>query len=159
MASISSEEGNYWEGQTMNESFASVVEDTHYGSTSESFAAYTYEDPGVNNDCEFKNGTIGMKIFIGVTFSLVFVICGLGDSILCYLVFTQQRLRTVTNLLIANLAASDALVAIFCVPFILVYYEKQDWIWGKFMCQLVGTLKDVSFYVSINTLLVIAVDR
>ncbi|KAJ8028653.1 Prokineticin receptor 1 [Holothuria leucospilota] len=125
-----------------------------------SYDSFSDYDRSANGSCpEYLPGTLGMRTFLGVTFSLVFLVCGMGDTLLCYLIVTQQRLRTVTNLLIVNLAASDALVALFCVPLNLVYYEKQEWIWGEFMCPFVGTLKDVSFYVSTNTLLVIAVDE
>ena len=75
------------------------------------------------------------------------------------MVWSQKRLRSVTNLLIANLALSDLLLALLSLPFSLHYYLHQDWVFGEWMCTLVGTVKFVSIYVSINTLLVIAVDR
>ncbi|XP_022086282.1 prokineticin receptor 1-like [Acanthaster planci] len=100
-----------------------------------------------------------MKVFLLVTFVSVTVVCGVGNSLLCFIVLTQKRLRSVTNLFITNLAASDLLMAVLSVPFTLHYYLHQNWIFGAWMCSFVGTVKLVSIYVSINTLLVIAVDR
>ncbi len=109
--------------------------------------------------CELLPLTPGTQIFLGIVFALITLICGLGNSLLCFIIFTQKRLRTVTNLLIANLAVSDALVALLCAPFSLHYYLHQDWVFGDLMCPLVGTIKFVSLFVSVNTLLVIAADR
>lgn len=109
--------------------------------------------------CELLPLTPGTQIFLGIVFALITLICGLGNSLLCFIIFTQKRLRTVTNLLIANLAVSDAMVALLCAPFSLYYYLYQDWIFGELMCPLVGTIKFVSLFVSVNTLLVIAADR
>ncbi|XP_071483888.1 prokineticin receptor 2-like [Diadema antillarum] len=101
----------------------------------------------------------GMKVFLGIVFSLVTVVCGPGNCLLCFLIARHKRLRSVTNLLIANLAVSDALVALVSTPFALHYYMKQNWVLPDFMCPLMNMLKNVSLFVSVNTLLVIAVDR
>ncbi|XP_072040746.1 prokineticin receptor 2-like [Amphiura filiformis] len=113
----------------------------------------------ISGPCEMLPLTPGTQIFLGIVFALITLICGLGNTLLCFIIFTQKRLRTVTNLLIANLAVSDAMVALLCAPFSLHYYLHQDWIFGELMCPLVGTIKFVSLFVSVNTLLVIAADR
>ena len=97
--------------------------------------------------------------FLVVSFCLTIIFCGVGNSVLTFIILTQKRLRSVTNLLIANLAISDALVAMLCAPFALHFYVHQNWVFGNVMCPLVGTVKFVSLFVSVNTLLVIAVDR
>ncbi len=100
-----------------------------------------------------------VKFFLAVTFTLTIVISGIGDSLLVFIILFHKRLRTVTNLMIANLAVSDALTALLSAPFTLHYYLTQRWAFGTVMCPLVGTIKNVSLYVSVNTLLVIAMDR
>ncbi|XP_038063213.1 prokineticin receptor 2-like [Patiria miniata] len=100
-----------------------------------------------------------LKVFLTVTFALTIVVSGLGDSLLVFIILFHKRLRTVTNLMIANLAVSDALTALLSAPFTLHYYVTDNWAFGGVMCPLVGTIKNVSLYVSVNTLLVIAVDR
>ncbi len=100
-----------------------------------------------------------IKVFLTICFTLVIIFCGLGNCILTFIIFTQKRLRSVTNLLIANLAVSDAFVAMLCAPFALHYYLHDNWVFGDVMCPVVGTVKFISFFVSVNTLLVIAVDR
>ncbi|XP_070552912.1 prokineticin receptor 1-like [Ptychodera flava] len=102
---------------------------------------------------------IAAKVLLATIFILVFVICGFGNALLCFTIFRLKRLRTVTNLFIASLAISDAFVALFCAPFDVYYYLVQDWIFGETMCTVAATLKMVSLYVSVNTLLAIAVER
>ncbi|KAI8499147.1 G-protein coupled receptor [Branchiostoma belcheri] len=72
-----------------------------------------------------------------------------------------KKARTKTNLLIANLAFSDFVVAILCVPFSLDYYviHDQAWRYGGEMCAVVNYVKTVSLHVSTNALVVIGVDR
>ncbi|XP_054755418.2 prokineticin receptor 2-like [Lytechinus pictus] len=101
----------------------------------------------------------GVKVFLTVSFVLTIAVCGVGNSLLCFLIIRHKRLRSVTNLLIANLAGSDALVALFSAPLSLHVYLQQNWTLPFTLCPIVGTVKNVSLYVSVNTLLVIAIDR
>ncbi|KAL8174028.1 UNVERIFIED_CONTAM: Neuropeptide FF receptor 1 [Gekko kuhli] len=54
-------------------------------------------------------------IFI-IAYLIVFLSCMAGNSLVCMVVMKNQHMRTVTNLFIFNLAISDLLVGIFCVP-------------------------------------------
>ncbi|XP_002737943.1 prokineticin receptor 2-like [Saccoglossus kowalevskii] len=102
---------------------------------------------------------VAVKILLVVTLVIIIVVCGFGNSLLCLTILRQKRLRSVTNLFIASLAVSDAMVAILGAPFSLYYYLYQKWIFGDVMCSLVGTVKIVSLNVSVNTLLIIALER
>ncbi|XP_054755419.1 prokineticin receptor 2-like [Lytechinus pictus] len=126
-----------------------------YGASS-SYLSWWNQTPGFQ--CEIFPQTVSTKTFLSVIFALVTVVCGPGNCLLCFLIARHKRLRSVTNLLIANLAVSDALVALICAPFSLQYYLVQNWVLPDFMCPVMATTKNVSLYVSVNTLLVIAVD-
>ncbi|XP_030836345.1 prokineticin receptor 2 [Strongylocentrotus purpuratus] len=120
-----------------------------------------YSSFSPNKDCIETNYNVseGVKVFLTVSFVLTIVVCGIGNSLLCFLIVRHKRLRSVTNLLIGNLAGSDALVALFSAPLSLHAYLQQDWTLPSVLCPIVGTVKNVSLYVSVNTLLVIAIDR
>ncbi|XP_077984683.1 prokineticin receptor 1-like [Glandiceps talaboti] len=102
---------------------------------------------------------IASKVILGTVYSLMIPICGIGNAMLMYVLLRHRKMRTVPNLLIANLAASDFLVAVVCAPFNLSYYVSQNWRFGENMCIAVAYIKLVSLYVSTNSLLVIAIDR
>lgn len=69
-------------------------------------------------------------IFI-VSYLLIFVMCMVGNGVVCFVVLRRKHMRTVTNLFILNLAISDLLVGIFCMPTTLV----DNIITGK-LCNL-----------------------
>ncbi|XP_033828430.1 LOW QUALITY PROTEIN: neuropeptide FF receptor 1-like [Periophthalmus magnuspinnatus] len=55
-----------------------------------------------------------------LAYSSIFMLCMVGNLLVCLIVLENRRMRTVTNLFILNLAISDLLVGIFCVPTTLV---------------------------------------
>ena len=102
---------------------------------------------------------ISAKILVGITYCLLMSICGIGNLLLCYVIYRFRRMRSTTNLLIGNLALSDFLVAVICAPFNFYFYIFQTWPFGGMVCVVVGYLKNTSLYVSTNSLLAIAIDR
>lgn len=55
-----------------------------------------------------------------LAYLFIFLLCMLGNILVCLIVLRDHRMRTVTNLFILNLAVSDLLVGIFCIPTTLV---------------------------------------
>ncbi|XP_071951222.1 prokineticin receptor 2-like [Antedon mediterranea] len=107
----------------------------------------------------FVQPHVFVRMMLSVTYLLLILVCGFGNSLLIFIILSQRRLRSITNLLIANLAFSDMMVAIWTAPFAGYYYMIDDWVFGDVLCPVVNTVKSVSMYVSVTTLLVIAIDR
>ncbi|XP_077017416.1 prokineticin receptor 2 [Tamandua tetradactyla] len=101
------------------------------------------------------------KIVIGVALAGIMLVCGIGNLVFIIALARYKKLRNLTNLLIANLAVSDFLVAIVCCPFEMDYYvvRQLSWEHGHVLCAAVSYLRTVSLYVSTNALLAIAIDR
>lgn len=101
------------------------------------------------------------KIVIGVALVGIMLVCGIGNFVFIAALARYKKLRNLTNLLIANLAISDFIVAIVCCPFEMDYYvvRQLSWEHGHVLCASVNYLRTVSLYVSTNALLAIAVDR
>ncbi|CAG7822996.1 unnamed protein product, partial [Allacma fusca] len=80
-----------------------------------------FTDRGIANESYYDDeGDIFSETFqvtIYILYNTVFIAAVLGNVLVCYVVFSSPRMRTVTNYLIANLALGDLLMAIFCVPF------------------------------------------
>lgn len=55
-----------------------------------------------------------------ISYLLIFAVCMVGNGVVCFIVLRSKNMRTVTNLFILNLAISDLLVGIFCMPTTLV---------------------------------------
>lgn len=83
-----------------------------------------------------------------------------GNGIVCYIVLAFQRMRTVTNYFIVNLAVGDILMASLCIPFGFVSnLLLQYWPFGEIMCIVVSYAQAVSVFISAYTLIAISVDR
>jgi len=89
----------------------------------------------------------------------------LGNSVVIIIVSKNKRMRTTTNYLIANMAASDLLISAFAVPRELteLYTGFRRWLIdglaGLILCKLVYVFQDISTAVSIQSLVVMAIDR
>lgn len=55
-----------------------------------------------------------------VAYLFIFLLCMVGNGLVCLIVLENRKMRTVTNLFILNLAVSDLLVGVFCIPTTLV---------------------------------------
>ena len=103
---------------------------------------------------------------IGETFAycLLFVVSLAANTLIGIIVYRTKTLRTPINILIVNMALSDLLFPIFLFPQILVrLHTAGHWLLsgplGQAACKLSFFAADVSTLVSIQSLLLIAVDR
>ncbi|KAF1377775.1 hypothetical protein PFLUV_G00204240 [Perca fluviatilis] len=94
-----------------------------------------------------------------VSYLLIFLVCMVGNGVVCFTVLRSKNMRTVTNLFILNLAISDLLVGIFCMPTTLVDNIITGWPFGSVVCKLSGMVQGISVSASVFTLVAIAVDR
>lgn len=100
-----------------------------------------------------------VQVIFYVLYSVIFLIGLFGNMLVCYIVYSNKAMQTVTNLFITNLALSDILLCILCVPFTPLYTFLGKWIFGSITCHLVGYAQATSVYISTLTLTAIAVDR
>ena len=102
---------------------------------------------------------------IGYTFTycLLFAVLLTGNTLIGIVVYKTRSLRNPVNYFIANMAISDLLFPIFLIPQVLVQLNTNTWLidgpLGQALCKLSGYLVDVSSAVSIQSLVIIAVDR
>uniref|UniRef100_A0A3P8RN33 Neuropeptide FF receptor 2 n=1 Tax=Amphiprion percula TaxID=161767 RepID=A0A3P8RN33_AMPPE len=94
-----------------------------------------------------------------ISYLLIFLVCMVGNGVVCFIVLRSKNMRTVTNLFILNLAISDLLVGIFCMPTTLVDNIITGWPFGNVVCKLSGMVQGISVSASVFTLVAIAVDR
>ncbi|KAL0965678.1 hypothetical protein UPYG_G00284320 [Umbra pygmaea] len=120
-----------------------------------------------NSSCTVSNIKLSPyyqhSLVIAASFTLaylfIFLLCMVGNGLVCLIVLRNRHMRTVTNLFILNLAISDLLVGIFCVPTTLVDNLITGWPFSNAMCKLSGLIQGISVGASVFTLVAIAVDR
>lgn len=115
--------------------------------------------------CDPFNETTASKVGKIVAYVFIMLISLTGNSAIALVILKTQRLRTTTNLLIANMAVSDLLMPLFAMPRMTtaVYFGANRWLiggnFGLAMCKLAPLFQDVSTAVSTQSLVLIAVDR
>ncbi|EDO40828.1 predicted protein, partial [Nematostella vectensis] len=89
----------------------------------------------------------------------------LGNSLVVRIIQKNPRMRTSFNYYIANMAASDVLVQFFSTPRIVSDALLAPRVWlitgpfGEILCKLVFFVQDICTAVSIECLVLIAIDR
>ncbi|XP_035665403.1 neuropeptide FF receptor 2-like [Branchiostoma floridae] len=106
----------------------------------------------------YKHDTPVTIVFI-ISYLIIFLMCIVGNVGVCTVLVKNPKMRTVTNLFILNLAISDLLVAVFCMPFTLVDNLLHGNPFGDVICKLQPLVQGISVGASIFSLTAIAVDR
>ena len=118
------------------------------------------------------NGTQSLSCFSnptaeknGITFAycLIFLVSLPGNTVIGVIVYKAKAMRKPINFFIVNMAMSDLLFTLFFIPREIQLFYINTWLiggpLGLALCKLVILLSDVSFAVSIQSLVLIAVDR
>ena len=96
-------------------------------------------------------------------YCLIFFVSLAGNTFIGIIVYKTKAMRKTINFLIVNMAMSDLVIPIFFVPLFLAQLNHGSWpisgVLGMIMCKLYAFLPNVSIVVSIQSLLLIAVDR
>ena len=102
---------------------------------------------------------------IGITFTccLIFLVSLAGNTLIGMIVYKTKTMRKPINFLIVNMAMSDLLYPIFLIPWDIQRLYINSWLiggpLGQASCKLVVFFINVSNVVSVQSLVLIAVDR
>ncbi|KRX88611.1 Cholecystokinin receptor, partial [Trichinella pseudospiralis] len=103
----------------------------------------------------------GNKLLM-VVFTIIFCLSVIGNSLVIVTIVQNRWMRTITNLFLLNMAISDLLLTLICMPPTLTAILFQCFIWGqkmRWMCTLISFLQPVSVAANANTLVAIALER
>ncbi|MGH0171639.1 UNVERIFIED_CONTAM: hypothetical protein FKN15_061683 [Acipenser sinensis] len=136
------------ESPSLNDSIAFLLNDSCVG-------------PGL---CRNSSGPLNPPFLVDawlvpLFFAILMVVGLAGNSLVIYVVTKHKQMRTVTNFYIANLATTDIIFLVCCVPFTAALYPLPSWIFGEFMCKLVNYIQQVSAQATCVTLTAMSVDR
>ncbi|XP_049809271.1 prolactin-releasing peptide receptor-like [Schistocerca nitens] len=109
-------------------------------------------------ESDIINNQVVQALFC-VLYTSIFALGIMGNVLVCYVVGRNRAMQTVTNLFIGNLATSDILLCVLCVPFTPLYTFLGTWVFGSALCRVVAFAQGTSVYTSTLTLTSIAVDR
>ncbi|KFP75321.1 Neuropeptide FF receptor 2, partial [Apaloderma vittatum] len=119
---------------------------------------YLYSEGNVSYVDFYLHQPSVAAVFI-ISYLLIFLLCMVGNGMVCFIILKNKHMHTVTNLFILNLAVSDLLVGIFCMPTTLLDNIIAGWPFGSLVCKMSGMVQGISVSASVFTLVAVAVDR
>ncbi|XP_078704032.1 G-protein coupled receptor 54-like [Branchiostoma floridae x Branchiostoma belcheri] len=96
---------------------------------------------------------------VPIVFALICVVGLAGNLLVIYVVWKYERMKSVTNYYIVNLAVADVAFLICCVPFSAAGFTTTSWHYGLFMCKFVFYFMQVTTMATCLTLAALSVDR
>ncbi|XP_062849779.1 leukotriene B4 receptor 2b [Trichomycterus rosablanca] len=105
------------------------------------------------------DGPQNVSFVIGaLVLAVVFLLGVPGNLFVIWSILARARKRSVTTLIILNLAMADG--AIMCLTvFFVVYLAKQSWVFGRVMCKLLFYLCNTNMYASIMLITLMSLHR
>lgn len=102
-----------------------------------------------------------MPVWLIPSYSVILLCAVLGNLLVISTLMQNRRMRTITNLFLLNLAISDMLLGVLCMPVTLVGTLLRNFIFGEFLCKLIqfSQGKSACPYVSVSLLLSVSVSR
>ena len=117
----------------------------------------------MESSCSSLINPEALKVGATVAYSLILVVSLVGNSLIVLIVYKTPTLRKPINMLIANMAMSDLFYPIFLFPVRLADLHVGSWLiggtLGQALCKIHPFLADISSLVSIQSLVLITVDR
>ena len=111
------------------------------------------EESGENSVVTIKN------IVLCLLLGCLAVCTILGNSLVILSVWTNKRLRTVTNCFVVSLATADMLVALLVMPLTISVELLEKWVFGVVMCEFWISCDVMLCTASILNLCCISLDR
>lgn len=108
---------------------------------------YTYA--GVNNTIQrlvvvspswLTTGRIQIPLY-----TTILLLAVTGNALVILTLVQNRRMRTITNVFLLNLAVSDILLGVLCMPFTLIGTLLRDFVFGEIMCKFLPYLQGKRF--------------
>ena len=87
------------------------------------------------------NDSSKMSAFLSIPYAVIFLLSVVGNCLVILTLVRHKKMRTITNMYLLNLAVSDLLLAVFCMPFTLVPMMMQAFIFGNVICVMIRYLQ------------------
>ncbi|XP_017850861.1 cholecystokinin receptor type A [Drosophila busckii] len=152
--------GNNSSSSHSNSSSFSYEEDalaaSNYNVITESIAA---TDVAATVASTSTSSATEMPVWLIPSYSVILLCAVLGNLLVISTLVQNRRMRTITNLFLLNLAISDMLLGVLCMPVTLVGTLLRNFIFGEFLCKLIQFAQAASVAVSSWTLVAISCER
>lgn len=112
-----------------------------------------------------RDSTVEITAKIAV-YAVAFVLAITGNAAVLAIVFRRSSFKTTTNFFIANLAISDIMMAVICMPSTMftiaakdIFHSVVQGVAGIILCKMLPFFQGLAIAVSILTMFTLAADR
>ncbi len=98
-------------------------------------------------------------VIVGLILSILALCACVGNILVILSVFTNRRLRTVTNCFVVSLAVADLCVSILVMPLGIIVEVTGRWLFGSVLCEIWVSCDVMLCTASILNLCCISLDR
>nr|QVK45768.1 G protein-coupled receptor [Proales similis] len=98
-------------------------------------------------------------LVVGSIWILLVTLAVIGNGLVIIIALTFKKLRDVTNFYIFNLAITDLLFAVFCIPFTTYLYLFDSWNFGALSCKINHFMSHASVQATCLTLTAMTIHR
>lgn len=82
-----------------------------------------------------NNLSFGFSLTLFSGYAIVFLVALLANVFVVVMIIRRRRMRTLTNRFLLNLAISDLIATLICLPPTAYHYYDKRWIFGEFLCR------------------------
>ncbi|KAH8416761.1 hypothetical protein KR222_003283 [Zaprionus bogoriensis] len=122
-------------------------------------SAASSSSSGSSGSSSSSSSATEMPVWLIPSYSVILLCAVLGNLLVISTLVQNRRMRTITNLFLLNLAISDMLLGVLCMPVTLVGTLLRNFIFGEFLCKLIQFSQAASVAVSSWTLVAISCER
>ncbi|XP_030381925.1 cholecystokinin receptor type A [Scaptodrosophila lebanonensis] len=115
--------------------------------------------PPTNRSVSVPRVSADVPIWVIPCYSIILLCAVVGNLLVVLTLVQNRRMRTITNVFLLNLAISDILLGVLCMPVTLVGTLLRHFIFGEFLCKLIQFAQAASVAVSSWTLVAISCER
>lgn len=102
----------------------------------ESSSNISYTISNLSSPSWLSTGRIQIPLY-----ATILLLAIIGNSLVILTLIQNRRMRTITNVFLLNLAVSDILLGVLCMPFTLIGTLLRDFVFGELMCKLLPYLQ------------------
>lgn len=89
----------------------------------------------------FASSLTAQALYQIPVYAVILMLSVAGNALVILTLVQNRRMRTVTNVFLLNLAVSDLLLGVLCMPITLIGALLRDFVFGGVMCKLMPYLQ------------------
>jgi len=113
-----------------------------------------FEDLNIHNNLSHQPNSFWNKNFRANTsllfsfifffaYAIIFLIGLIANIFVIIVIIKCRRMRTLTNRFLLNLAISDLIATLICLPPTAYHHYDKRWIFGEFLCRFVPFIQGI----------------